>query len=175
MTELTQVWVTLYGQRYHAEAACEGISDGHAKARSEGKRNHEPERWPAHMAADGSPRCQEPRTACGRCMGGHVLTSAPDDPRDVERAKAGPIARALSRAPRHLEGTQLEDWLASDSSDEGQTVTGDPNQDWTWEREQQQEALDEANWATEEMRPVDEREDDDLLTPERRAHRPTDW
>ena len=38
---MTQVWITRSGGRYHRFADCSGISDGHAKARSEGYPN-----WP---------------------------------------------------------------------------------------------------------------------------------
>jgi hypothetical protein len=39
---MTRVWKTLRGGRFHREATCPGIADGHAKAALGGMANHPP-------------------------------------------------------------------------------------------------------------------------------------
>lgn len=102
MRELSEVWVTLYGERVHAVEDCQGIIDGHAVARGKGLRNHAPELWPIHLALDW-PMRDVPRGKCQRCWAGFAVSDAPDDPSLVEQAKRGPIGRLLDRpAPQRL-------------------------------------------------------------------------
>lgn len=58
---MTDVWITR-GHAYHSHPGCPGITDGQAKAKREGKANHEPVRVALHsVQSNPAPR------ACQRC------------------------------------------------------------------------------------------------------------
>jgi hypothetical protein len=42
--DTTPVWVTKFGQEYHASPDCEGIKEGHILAESHNRERHEPTR-----------------------------------------------------------------------------------------------------------------------------------
>lgn len=96
MQELVRVWVTLRGAHVHVSAGCQGIADGHAKAKAEGNRTYKPEQWPVHLAMSGFPNASSERSPCARCCPDGVPATAPDDADAVRRARGGAIATAYS-------------------------------------------------------------------------------